>query len=66
MYRVNKRQEYSYKQLVENQDTNIGQVKYNIIEVLVEDKNINVQGQKKTRIPIKTAGRIPRYKYRAS
>ena len=45
MYRVNKRQEYSYKQLVEQQDTNIGLVKYNINEGLVEEKNINVQGQ---------------------
>ena len=45
MYRVNKRQEYSYKLLVEDQDTNIGLVKYNINEGLVEEKNINVQGQ---------------------
>ena len=45
MYRVNKRQDYLYKQRVEDQDTNIGLVKYNIIEGLVEEKNINVQGQ---------------------
>ena len=45
MYRVNKRQEYSYKLLVEDQDTNIGIVKYNINEGLVEEKNNNVQGQ---------------------
>ena len=45
MVRVNKRQEYLYKQLVEDQDTNIGLVKYNINEGLLEDKNINVQGQ---------------------
>ena len=45
MYRVNKRQEYPYKQLVEDQDTNIRLVKYNINEGLVEEKNINVQGQ---------------------
>ena len=42
---VYKRQEYSYKQLVEDQDTNIGLVKYNINEGLVEEKIINVQGQ---------------------
>ena len=45
MYRVNKRQEYSYKLLVEDQDTNIRLGKYNINEGLVEEKNINVQGQ---------------------
>ena len=45
MYRVNKRQEYAYKLLVEDQDTNIGLVKYNINEGLVGEKNINVQGQ---------------------
>ena len=45
MYRVNKRQEYSYKQLVEDNDTNIRLVDYNINEGLLEDKNINVQGQ---------------------
>ena len=45
MYRVNKRQEYPYKELVEDQDTNIRLVKYNINEGLVEEKNINVQGQ---------------------
>ena len=42
MYRVNKSQEYSYELLVEDQDTNIGLVKYNINEGLVEEKNINV------------------------
>ena len=66
MYRVNKRQAYPYKQLVEDQDTNIRLVEYNINEGLVEEKNINVQGQKKTRIPIQTAGRRPGYKYTAS
>ena len=45
IYRVNKRQEYPYKQLVEDQDTNIRLVEYNINEGLVEEKNINVQGQ---------------------
>ena len=45
MYRVNKRQDYPYKLLVEYQVTNIRLVKYNIIEGLVEEKNINVQGQ---------------------
>ena len=45
MYRVKKRQKYSYKKLVEDQDTNIGLVKYNINEGLLEEKNINVQGQ---------------------
>ena len=45
LYRVNKRQEYSYKQLVENQDTNRRLVKYNINEGLVKEKNTNVQGQ---------------------
>ena len=66
MYRVYKRQEYSYKQLVDDQDTNTGLVKFNINEGLVEEKNINVQGQQKTRIRIQTAGRRPGYKYRAS
>ena len=37
MYRVNKRQEYPYKQLVEDQDTNIRLVEYNINEGLVEE-----------------------------
>ena len=45
MYSVNKRQEYPYKQLVENQDTNIRLVEYNNNEGLLEEKNINVQGQ---------------------
>ena len=45
MYRVNKRQEYLYKQLVEDQDTSIGLVKYNINEGVLEEKNINVRGQ---------------------
>ena len=45
MYRVNKRQEYSYKQLGEDQDINIGLVKYIINEGLVEEKNTTVQGQ---------------------
>ena len=44
MYRVYKRQEYSYKQLVDDQDTNTGLVKFNINEGLVEEQNINVQG----------------------
>ena len=38
MYRVNKRQEYPYKQLVEDQDTNIRLVKYNINEGLVKKR----------------------------
>ena len=45
MYRVNKRLEYLYNQLVEDQDTNIRLVKDNINEGLVEEKNINVQDQ---------------------
>ena len=45
MYRVNKSQEYPYKQLVEYQGTSIGLVEYNNNEGLVEEKNINVQGQ---------------------
>ena len=45
MYRVNKRQEYLYKQLVEDQDTNIRRFKYNINEGLLEEKNTNGQGQ---------------------
>ena len=44
-YRVNKRQEYSYKELVQDQDTNIRLVKYNINEGLVEEKNTKGQGQ---------------------
>ena len=47
MYRVKKRQEYPYKQLVEDQDTNIRLVEYNINEGLVEEKNINVQVNKR-------------------
>ena len=45
MYRVNIRQEYPYKELVEDQDTNIGLGKYNTNEGLLEEKYINVQGQ---------------------
>ena len=45
MYRVNKRPEYPYKQLVEYQGTNIGLVEYNINEGLLEEKIINLQGQ---------------------
>ena len=45
MYRVNKRQDYPYKMLVEVQVTNIRLVRYNINEGLLEEKNINIQGQ---------------------
>ena len=38
MYRVNKRQEYPYKQLVEDQDTNIRLVEYNINEGLLKKR----------------------------
>ena len=44
MYRINKSQEYPNKQLVEDQDTNIRLVEYNINEGLVDEKNTNVQG----------------------
>ena len=39
MYRVNKSQEYTYKQLVEYQGTNIGLVEYNNNEGLVKGKD---------------------------
>ena len=38
MYRVNKRQEYPYKQLVEDQDTNIRLVECNINEGLLKKR----------------------------
>ena len=53
IYRVNKRQEYLYKQLVEDQDTNIRLVEYNINEGLVEERILMYRVNKRQAYPYK-------------